>query len=189
MSRAEDLGPTYHQAFDDLSDSVQKLQRTIMASVMTMYPNRDELSVAADFLRDEINADAIQVNVILSGKQLTIVSAPDGTTSVTEIPIDNSLCVLTVGANTPLHIDNLKENKFLTGQAQSTGDWGSWASAPIRLNNQPVGAVCALGDEPREWSKEDEMLIQATCTIIEKQVTDWLKSRKESKNGRPKDTA
>lgn len=181
MTNAELLGKTYRQAYDELSPSVEKLQRTLMASIMAMYPNREELAVTADFLREELGVDAIQVNVILPTKQLTIVSCPDKATEIKEIDLDNSLCVLTTSVDRPLYINDIRNSEFLKDHP-AKDVWGTWASAPVRLNSQPVGTVCALDDEAKEWSTEDQMLIEASARIIETQVTDWLKSRKETRN-------
>ncbi len=181
MTNAEDLGKTYREAYDELSPAVERLQRTLMASIMAMYPNRDELAVTADFLRDELGVDAIQVNVIMPTKQLTIVSRPDQATEVKEIPLDSSLCVLTTSVNRPLYVNDVKNSEFLKDHP-AKDDWGTWASAPVRLNAQPVGTVCALDDEAHEWTQEEQMLIEASARIIETQVTDWLNSRKESPN-------
>jgi GAF domain-containing protein len=188
MSNAEDLAKTYREAYDELSPSVERLQRTLMASIMAMYPNREELAVTADFLRDELGVDAIQVNVILPTKQLTIVSRPDQATEIKEIPLDSSLCVLTTSVDRPLYVDDIRNSEFLKDHP-AKDDWGTWASAPVRLNAQPVGTVCALDEEAREWSTEDQMLIEASARIIETQVTDWLKSRKENRNDTTEDTA
>lgn len=181
MTNAEDLGKTYREAYDELSPSVERLQRTLMASIMAMYPDREELAVTADFLRDELGVDAIHVNVILPKKQLTIVSRPDQATEIKEIPLDSSLCVLTVSVNKPLYVSDIRESEFMKDHP-AKDMWGTWASAPVRLNAQPVGTVCALDDEAREWSTEDQMLIEASARIIETQVTDWLKSRKDQRN-------
>ena len=180
MENADTKDEVYEDVYADLGDSVNRLQRTLMASILAMYPNRDELASFTETLCDDIGADAIQVNVILPGKQLTIVSTPDGATTVREIPSQDSLCVLTVSENQPMKIDDMKKSPFLKNHS-SKDAWGAWCSAPIRINMQPVGTVCALMGKSRKWTKEDEAMLVATAKSVETTVLDWIQDRGEEK--------
>lgn len=171
MVDANILGHTYDEAYASVEDSVSKLQRTISAAIFSMFPDRDYLTVQAGEAQHKLGAESVEVNVILDGKQLTIVAMPDGQVEVS-IDDTDSLCVLVAGRNETLKIDNI-QNSLIPKDHNAYKAWGSWIAAPIRVGGFAGGTICALEKKPRQWSPTDEALLEQVAERISDEVSRW----------------
>lgn len=177
MTQADELGATYDDAFDSIKRSLANLQRQTSAALMAEFPDREYLSVQAERLRLELESEAVEaveVNVLVDDKQITIVSQPTGVTVNVEIVDKNSLCVLTVGADMPLAVDNLATSP-ITSSHSARNAWGAWASAPVHIQGYPAGTICALESAPRLWTDQDEAELKAVARTISNTIEEWAK--------------
>lgn len=177
MSNVETLGVNYDEAFTNVSEPLAGLERAVNAALLTLFPDRDMLAAVAVDAKQRIDVDGIEVNAIVRGKQITLVAEPGQPMRIT-IRDKDSLCVLTVGANKTLWIEDIKNSEFLDahGLSDDSAKWGAWASAPIRVFSSPVGTVCAVNREAREWSEEDKQVLESLAKLVGDAVENWSKN-------------
>lgn len=169
------LANNFNEAYDAVRAQVEDLQRQISAGLMAGFPDRDFFSQTAESLRVVLGSESVEVNVLLAGKQITIVSQPSGTIINVAVPDRESLCVLTVGADVPLAVSNISDSPIATTHP-AKGVWEAWASAPVRINGHSAGTICALEVDPREWTEDEELELRKAARVIAKRVEEWAKS-------------
>lgn len=176
MKQLSELGEHYDDTFLDIRAKVKELQREMSAMMLADYPNRDLIVTEAEALQNDMGADEIWINVLLEGKQITIVAQPDGSIVSTFLDEEQSLCVFVVGTDEPLAVDNIKEDPFLEGK-EIVEKYGSWASVPLTVVGQTAGAVCALNAEPHAWTDEDQDKLERISSRISRIINEWAESR------------
>lgn len=177
MPAIETLGVTYDDAFADVSDSLAGLERAVNAALLTIYPERGVLENVASSARTRTNSDAVEVNALVKGKQITLVAEPGQPVRATVRDRD-SLCVLSVGNDEMLWANDIKNSEMLKDHSV-VGKWGAWLSAPIRVNRFPVGSVCALQDTARVWSEEDKQVVDELAKVVGDAVENWSRPNKD----------
>lgn len=172
MRELHELAPTYDTAYDSIKEQVNSLRRELSAMLMAEYPDKDFLVQQAELLQGATQADAVQVNVILHDKQLTIVSQPNSETVTVTIDARNSLCVFTVSGDEPMTISDIRHDPFLE-EHPGKDLWGAWASVPVIIAGQSAGTVCTFDNDSRVWTPEDEAMLQRVADSISKAVNEW----------------
>ena len=176
MKPASEIAETFTDAYELASVELHNLARTVNAALMLMYPNRDLLVGVAHEVKTSLNSASVEVNVLVNGKQCTLVAMPNRDQVIVSIRDRDSLCVLTVLAGEALKVDDINHEKFLEDHSVKEGPWGSWCSVPIELNGVVVGTVCALEEDARTWDDKDEKVLQHAAEIISKTVENWARS-------------
>lgn len=177
MKQAHDVAETYEQAMAKFSATLDDARRHWAAYMLTEFPDREALLEAAARACQQLSAEAVQVNVIYGGRQVTIASVPVSPRRV--IPSRNSLCVLTVGAGRPLAIDDI-ESDPITRHHVVRKQWGSWASVPICVDGFPVGTICALDHDAREWVTADQEVMEQIAVDLTKKVQSWVDAERKA---------
>lgn len=159
-------------------DRLANLERELASRLLVDFPLRNKLEDIAESLLENIESEVVKVNSVGPTKQVTVASAPHELR--TTIPVEDSLCFMTVGSGEPLSVSDIANDVMLEGH-DTQGTWGSWASAPIVIKGLEAGAVCALESNSRMWTETDEKLLQATARSIAAEVEAWL-NRKAADN-------
>lgn len=166
------LGHNYDAAYHSIKEQLNDLRRQTAAVLLAEFPDRDILVKHAESLRESLGSDGVEVNVLMKGRQFTIISMPSGTTVETSYPDESSLCALSVGADMPLAIRNGHKSSITAGHPMLS-TWSAWAAAPVHIQGYAAGTVCALEGEPRDWNQDDERELQRIAEIISSTVEDW----------------
>ena len=177
----------FQEAYEEVQDRLDNLARSVNAALMTMYPDRGLYAEVSREALEELNTSAVEVNVIVGGKQWTMIHIPGGGTAITRIRDIESFCVLPVGYDKTMSTPNVEEDDFFAEHFQKDNpdrDWKAWCSAPIRVNGSPVGTVCALDSEVRDWSDEEAAVLQRASKLIGKAVEGWAEKQREINEGK-----
>lgn len=166
-------GYDYDESFQAVLDQVNDMQRSLAGLKLAQHPWRDIFLQEAGLLYKSLNCSHVQINAIMNDVQITIVTHPDKLSDYTLIPIQDSLCVLTVGLNKPLCVTDIKNDDFLSSHSSNLA-WSAWASVPIMIDGYSAGTVCALEEnKPRKWSRVDEESMQRSAHVISEKVSTW----------------
>lgn len=169
--RLSTLGDSYESVFDELRESIADMKREWSAGLLCSYPKRGLFLTMADQIRKDLRADAVEVNAIYQGRQLTLAAAPNDHGA--DVPCDNSLCVLTVGAAKPLVQFDIFDG-FLTDHNAVKRKLGSWLSVPLMVHGEAAGTICALQLEPRQWTPEEEDGLADASIHLTNTIETWL---------------
>lgn len=172
-NQLSDLGVSYDSVFDELRDSITDLKREWSAGLLRSYPDRDYLLTVAQRIRKDLSADAVEINAIHQGRQLTLAAVPNN--HGTDAAVSNSLCVLTVGAAKPLVQFDIFDG-FLTDHEAVKRKLGSWLSVPLMVHGEAAGTICALHLEARQWTPEEEDGLADASVHITNAIEIWLET-------------
>ncbi len=180
MRDLTELGVSFDEAMALFEETIEDARRQWAARQLKAYPRKQDLELTATALLNDIKSDAVEVNSIVDSRQETIVKTPVGETGVS-IPQGDSLCVLTVALGEPAMIADIQEAEFTADHATKRSGLKAWASAPIMIEGVVAGTVCALeGQNPRQWNRGDQVLLEKAAEMISDQVGYWAKTRKHS---------
>lgn len=173
MRDLNDLGVSYSEAMESFQAAINDAHRQWAAKVLVSYPRREDLEVTAEALLHDLGADGVEVNSIADRSQETLVKAPSG--PATNVPMENSLCVIAVGLGTAAQFADVPNSSFLPeDHAIRRRKIQSWASAPIMIDGVAAGTVCAIETEhTRDWTEGDQLLLEKAASMISDQVTHW----------------
>lgn len=180
MKDLSELGLAYDQALREFNAKIEDGRRQWAARVLRSYPTKQDLEATANALLVDIGADSVEVNAIADDVQATIVKAPTTNHEESTVPLDESLCVITVGLGEPAMIKDLQSSQFI-GADHAVRHRGlkSWASAPIMIEGVCAGTVCALeARQPRDWNERDQALLEQAAGMISAQVNHWAADKK-----------
>lgn len=177
MRDLADLGLSYDEALSAFERSIEDARRTWASRVLESYPYRANLEMTATALLVDIEADQVEVNAITDSTQETIAKAPPGERS--SAPIGQSLCCIVVAMGTPAAVSDIQGNPFTAAHAAKERGIRSWASAPIFIDGAAAGTICALeSHEAREWTLNDQRLLEKAAGMISDTVSDWADGRR-----------
>ncbi len=173
------LGESYSEALAEIRSQLDDVRRGLSSAILLLYPDLDFVGLQAEQARQELGAEAVEVNAITADHtQVTITAAPTGI-SMTKVPVEDSLCVLTVGTDQPLMVSDIGTDPITEGHA-ARGMWGSWASVPIHVRGAAAGTVCALETHPRAWDSRDEGKLAAAAQRIGEAVDEWTHASRDA---------
>ena len=118
------------------------MNRAISSTFLTLYPERDEIAAKVSVDLAKLGVDGIEVQALVNGQQITLVSTPTGAVNII-IRDSDSLCSLVVGSDTTLWVADIADSEFLKGHS-AVEKWNAWCAAPIHIYNSQVGPVSAL---------------------------------------------
>jgi serine phosphatase RsbU (regulator of sigma subunit) len=101
----------------------------------------------------------------LTGADMALVTLLDGHR---ETPLSYSICRHTIAIDAPLVIEDTREHP-LVRDAPAVTELGvlAYAGFPLRSRDgHAVGALCALGAEPREWSEDQLQALEDLAVTV-----------------------
>lgn len=177
VKELSDLGVSYDEALNSFQRQIEDGKRQWAARLLAAYPDRRDLEMTAEALLDDIKADGVQVNAITDTEQLTLARAPEK--GDINAPLKDSLCVLTVGLGEPAMVSDIQRDPFTADHVARLKGIYSWASAPIIIEGVSAGSICALENyEARDWTFQDQQLLEKAANMISTQVSHWAATRK-----------
>ena len=89
-----------------------------------------------------------------------------------ETPLSHSFCQFVAERNAPLIVDDARHHQ-LVAENKAIQDLNviAYLGVPIHLpDHRPVGALCVISPEPREWSSDDIALVEKVASCVSDQV-------------------
>lgn len=111
-----------------------------------------------------LNADASQLNVLTDTSQHRLSRWPPVTCTQVS-PVSESGCRHVVEAGTTLVVPDTAEHPVLCVMPWAR-TWRSYLGTPIDYDSEPIGALCVLTRQPREWSRTDVMALEAVGRLV-----------------------
>ncbi|HST42391.1 MAG TPA: EAL domain-containing protein [Conexibacter sp.] len=121
----------------------------------------DDLGRWAHGAAEALDAALAIVSLVDERRQLVkAVVGATGADAARELPLTRSFCRYVVGEGRPLAVGDARSHALLSGNGAVT-DLGvvAYAGAPIVVSGQPLGALCVIDGEPRDWSDADLRLL------------------------------
>ena len=110
-----------------------------------------------------LDVPAVYVNLITADRQRFIgCGTPvEPWASTREMPLDYGFCPFTVAADGALAVDDAPSDPaWSTNPAVADLGVVAYAGVPLRSSEgEPIGTLCALDQQPRQWSDEDLALL------------------------------
>jgi PAS domain S-box-containing protein len=76
-------------------------------------------------------------------------------------PAEESLCSLTVAAGAAVVVtDAADDDRVAHFPVVRAGELGAYLGVPLRVDGEPVGALCVYDAEPRAWTSDDAQLLE-----------------------------
>lgn len=109
-----------------------------------------------------VQADAAQLNLVDEHlvHHVALWPVPDGPEG--PWPSEQSGCQHVVGGEVFAVQDSVLHP--LTCELPWTGTWRGYLGAPVLFQGEPVGALCVLTRQPREWTSVDVLALSSVAT-------------------------
>lgn len=93
---------------------------------------------------------------------------PEPFRTLRQMPLSHSLCQFVVSTDAPLALPDLLDCGPEPQRFEITAlSFRAYLGAPIRgLGNETLGALCVLDHEPRTWTKDDTMVLEALADCV-----------------------
>lgn len=76
-------------------------------------------------------------------------------------PVEESLCTLPVDADAAVVLpDATQDARAEQFEVVRSGRVGAYLGVPLRVDGEPVGALCVYDEEPRAWTTDDAQLLE-----------------------------
>ena len=159
--RAERRARRSDTAVDDPLAPVHDPARlaAVRASGVLDTPDEDAFDRLTRDAAETLHADAVLVTLVDDDRQFikSRAGASDRFDGRRETPLSHSFCQYVVAGNAPLLVEDAREDPRLRTNL-AIEDLGVVAYAGVPLMDEQghaLGALCAIGHEPREWSGAD----------------------------------
>lgn len=120
-----------------------------------------------------LNSDVSMLSVITSDRQRFVAEWPR-TPLQPELDLSQSGCKEVVLTNRLVAITDTRLHPVLCRMSWSA-IWQGYASAPVVLDGQPIGALCALTVGRRQWSAHDEHALSGLADLVSASLQSELK--------------
>jgi PAS domain S-box-containing protein len=134
---------------------------TLLATGVLQAERHDTLVQIAALTARTLRAPLAQVNLITAEAQVPLAAAapgdPDPERWKVPVGLDASFCQYVLGRAEPLVIEDSRVHPLVAANRATTeGGVVAYAAAPVvAANGQPLGTVCVVDFEPREWTADE----------------------------------
>jgi GAF domain-containing protein len=111
-----------------------------------------------------VQADAAMVNILTEQRQIHMATWP--MSPPPDRPVSEAGCRLVVEEGVTLCVEDALLHPVLC-MLPWAGDPRGYLSAPVRFNDEVVGALCLLTTQPRRWSSHDVRAVEALAILAE----------------------
>ncbi len=131
----------------------------VRATGLLDSPREDRFDRLTEAAAAELGADGVLLTLVDADRQFfkSKGGASERLDARRETPLSHSFCQYVVAGNAPLLVEDAREDpKLRTNHAIE--DLGVVAYAGVPLLDpagRPLGALCAIDHQPREWTRED----------------------------------
>lgn len=111
-----------------------------------------------------LRADASQVNVLDADWQRVIAQYPEPADG--PLPVGQSGCSVVVRTDRTQPVTDTQGHPVMCDMPW-TARYRGYLGSPVRWGGHPVGAICVLTLQPREWDDSDILSIEAFARLVE----------------------
>ena len=158
MSETSQFDPTY--VTDRLRDP-ERIAEVRRADLTNLRERRlDWICAEAS---DLLHTPVVHMTIVREEDQCYVAAhgLPEMADQNRQIGLEYSICKYVVALNDTLIVRDALQERFLVGNLAVT-EWGvrSYLGEPVRApQGQVLGSFCALAYEPRDWSREDQLIL------------------------------
>lgn len=116
-----------------------------------------------------LRADAAQINVLGAHMQHTMVEWPRIAPPSADRPVEVSGCRLVLELEGTLVIPDALDHPVACTMPW-VGVFRGYIGAVLCYEGQPIGALCALTVQPRQWSTTDKMTLEGLVSLVSQAV-------------------
>lgn len=116
-----------------------------------------------------LKADAAQINVLGAEMQHTMVEWPRLAPPTADRDLDTSGCKLTLEMEGTLVLPDVMDHPVACNMPW-TGMFRGYIGTVLCYEGQPIGALCALTMEPRQWTAADKMTLEGLSRLVAQAV-------------------
>ena len=97
---------------------------------------------------------------------VSCVGLPDELRQARQTPLEYSLCQHALGSSRPLVAPDARRDPVLA-EVQAVTEYGirTYAGAPLTFDHQPVGALCVLDRQVRDWRPDQVSILQRLADV------------------------
>lgn len=110
-----------------------------------------------------LQCDAVQLNVITESEQHYIAEWPRAAPR-SPIRVADAGCREVILASEPVVVPNTIEHPVMC-QMPWVATWGGYLGVPLG-GLLPIGSMCALTHQPREWSQQDVLALRSIGDLV-----------------------
>lgn len=103
-------------------------------------------------------------------KELALIKAQHNGSIFLE-PREKTFCNTTIHHNIMIIPDATQDDRFKNNEKVVCGDISFYAGVPIIVENQPVGAICIVDPEPREFSESEAGSLRKLARLVSKFIS------------------
>jgi PAS domain S-box-containing protein len=142
---------------DDCERPSARLEAVRRARLLD-YPADDDFDRLTRLTSRTLAAPVVLVTVVEDTRQFftSAVGLREPWRSLRETPISHSFCRIVIETKRPFVVSDARKNPFVCDNS-AIRDLGviAYAGVPIFFEEEAVGVLCAIDEEPRAWSDED----------------------------------
>lgn len=114
---------------------------------------------------------ASELNMITADRQVYIATNPHPNPG--EVGLGQSACRLVIEASEPVAVPDVLHHPVLCNfDIVKRGLFRAYLGVPIYYDGQPIGSLCTLDDQPRDWSTFDIVALNGLARLAGLSVQD-----------------
>jgi PAS domain S-box-containing protein len=133
-------------------------------------PSYDRLTALAARL---LHAPMALVSLVDENRQFfkSSVGLPEPAASARQAPLSHSYCKHTLVTRQPFVVDDARTHPLVRDNpATAELGIGAYLGVPLFAQGQPIGTLCVLSAEPRQWTADDVDLLGGLAAAVQGQV-------------------
>lgn len=154
------------------ADPLTSALRELASSTLAGAPNLGTLDRIVDLAARIFDVPMVAVNIIRGGVQVTA-AGRGGVETGTVIPREESFCDQTMRTPGPFVVTDAQTDVRVADKPSVTGDAHVrfYAGQPLSdPSGEPIGALCLIGDEPREITSAQLDLLRVLADWVEREL-------------------
>jgi len=108
-------------------------------------------------------ADASQINVLGDVTQHTIAQHPEPRRA--PIPVEASACYRVIQQNVTIAVVDAAHDPDACDLPWAQ-DFRGYLGTPVCYDDEPIGSICVVSVEPREWRRHDELALEGLARLV-----------------------